>query len=167
MYYIQGRPQGGQLPPPLSLELCKFCTFFLSLVPFFFSFVPVSRLYSCYIFLYQEKQQFCTKVRAPCYILLRLKNHCMMDSCPSRNHAETLLSLPCLHHGTCTIDGNSEHSAHAWGKIGLFEKKSHLWLLLIYYLKQIKQQRLLLKCAPISKLSSNHGLHIGIPSGIP
>ena len=46
--YINDMARGGHkggkgaTATPLSLELCKFCTFFLSFVPFFLSFDPFS-----------------------------------------------------------------------------------------------------------------------------
>ena len=52
-------------------------------------------------------------------------------------------------------NGNTEHFAHALRKIFLFlEKKAICDCDLIECFKQIKQQRLLLSCVPISELSS-------------
>ena len=58
--------------------------------------------------------------------------------------------------GTYILDGNSEHVAHVGRKIGLFGEKEIKFLTaleLIKCLKQIKLQRLFLRCAPISVLS--------------
>ena len=39
---VRGGHKGGgdRPPPPLSLELCEFCTFFFGFAPFYLSFVP-------------------------------------------------------------------------------------------------------------------------------
>ena len=52
------------------------------------------------------------------------------------------------------LDGNSDHVAHACRKIDILREKNRS-LDLIKCLKQIKQQRLLLTCAPISMLPSS------------
>ena len=56
-----------------------------------------------------------------------------------------------------TLDGNSDHVAHARRKIGLFGEKKLRFVFaldLIKCLKEIEEQRSLLKCAPISELPS-------------
>ena len=63
-----------------------------------------------------------------------------------------------------TLDGNSEHVAHAWKK-WVFPKRHKIrfvtTLNLIKCLKHIKKQRLRLTCAPISDLPSNISTMLG------
>ena len=68
-------------------------------------------------------------------------------------HTEKLLSYMVL-----ILDGNSEHVAHAWRKMGPFGGKNIRFVTardLIKCLEYIKLPRLLLTCAPISWLPSN------------
>ena len=54
------------------------------------------------------------------------------------------------------FDGDSEHVAHAWTKIGLAGKKSDLWLfsILSNALHRSNSPKLLLTYAPIPELPS-------------
>ena len=96
---------------------------------------------------------FSTAESGPRFFLLRIgSGSCQFLAGSTTMNSEVYANIVLI------LYGNLEHVAHAWRKIDLFEEKYIRFataLDLIKFLIQIKYQRLILTCAPISELPFN------------